>query len=133
MTLEDHLKAGGPEPADLVKLPDGRWRDPEDGWVGWAFQFDYVGDREGVPGDWRGENRRTVEMRVAESIGRAIAGEKPLPWDRARREAYLKAWPVHAQIEALVDAAAGRTTKLDQMTAEFSAIKAAHPKPEQEK
>lgn len=133
MNLEEHLKAGGAEPTDLVKLPDGRWRDPEDGWVGWPFQFDYVGDREGVPGEWRGENRRTIEMRVAESIGRAIAGEPPLPWDHARREAYLRSWPVHQQMEALTEAAAGRPGKLTQMNADFAAIRAAHPKPKEEK
>lgn len=129
MTLEDHLDAGGEEPTDLVKLPDGRWRDPVDGWVGQAFQFDYVGDREGVPGQWRGENRRTIEMRVAASIGRAFAGEKPLPWDHARRHAYLTAWPVSQQMEALTEAAMGRPEKLDRMTADFAAIKAANPKP----
>jgi len=48
----------------------------------------------------------------------------------ARRAAILAAWPVHVQMEAHAEAAAGRPEKLLQMLADISAIKAANPKPE---
>lgn len=129
LLLNDHLRTGGALPADLDQLPDGRWRDRADGWMGKAFQFDWVKPHAGEPGYWRGENRRTLAMRIAESIGRALAGEPALPWDTARREAYLQAWPVPQQMEALTEAADGRPEKLAQMRADFAAIRAAHPKP----
>lgn len=123
MTLEEHLRDGGDPPAGMEQLPDGRWRDPVDGWVGPAFMFDRLDD-----GSWRGDNRRTAEMRAAVAL---FAREKPLPWDHARREAYMAAWPAHAQLEALTDAAAGRPEKLARMQADFAAIKAANPKPKE--
>jgi hypothetical protein len=50
-------------------------------------------------------------------------------WKRSRREAYLNEWPMHAQLEALTDAAAGDPTKLDLMRAQFADIKKLYPKP----
>lgn len=49
--------------------------------------------------------------------------------ERARR--YLAAWPVAQQMEAFHDAATGRPATLERMTAEFAAIKAALPWPEE--
>jgi hypothetical protein len=46
-----------------------------------------------------------------------------------RREAYLTAWPAHAQLEAHAEAAAGRPEKLNQMLADLAEIRAANPIP----
>lgn len=46
-----------------------------------------------------------------------------------RRRLYLSQWPVHQQMEAHADAAAGRPEKRDAMLADLAAIKAAHPYP----
>jgi len=46
----------------------------------------------------------------------------------ARRAAILAAWPIHAQLEAHAEAAAGRPEKLQQMQADFARIKAENPK-----
>lgn len=40
-----------------------------------------------------------------------------------RKDEYLKAWPIEKQLEALAEAAAGRSEKLTAMTAEFDAIR----------
>lgn len=48
-----------------------------------------------------------------------------------RRSAYLAAWPLEKQAEALFEAAAGRAEKLDAMTADFAAIRGARPYPEE--
>ncbi len=47
----------------------------------------------------------------------------------ARQAAYLAAWPIHAQLEAHAEAAAGRPEKLQKMNADFAEIRAAHPLP----
>jgi hypothetical protein len=49
--------------------------------------------------------------------------------DDERRAAYLAAWPVHAQLEAHADAAAGHPEKLNAMMADLKAIKLTIPKP----
>lgn len=40
-----------------------------------------------------------------------------------RKDEYLKAWPIVKQLEALSEAAAGRSEKLAAMTADFDAIR----------
>ncbi|MDR3436445.1 hypothetical protein [Telmatospirillum sp.] len=45
----------------------------------------------------------------------------------ARKAAYLKAWPISAQLEAHADAAAGRPEKLNKMLADFTSIKNENP------
>jgi hypothetical protein len=50
----------------------------------------------------------------------------------ARRDAYLAAWPLDRQAEALQDAANGRPEKLAMMNADFGLIKAGLPWPEGE-
>jgi len=40
-----------------------------------------------------------------------------------RRELYLAAWPIHAQLEAHAEAASGRPEKLTKMLADFAAIR----------
>ncbi len=49
-----------------------------------------------------------------------------------REAAYLAAWPAHKQQEAAQDALLRETTtKLDRMTADFAAIRARFPYPEE--
>lgn len=50
--------------------------------------------------------------------------------DQLRKEAYLKAWPTHKQMEAFQDAANGDTTKLDKMNADFEVIRNDLPWPD---
>ena len=50
-------------------------------------------------------------------------------WKRSRKESFLAEWPMHAQLEALTDAAAGDPTKFDRMRADFAEIKKLYPKP----
>ena len=45
-----------------------------------------------------------------------------------RRAAYLEAWPVEDQLEAITEAYAGRVEKFAQLVADFSAIKDIFPK-----
>lgn len=45
-----------------------------------------------------------------------------------RRAAYLEAWPVEAQLEALTEAYSGRVEKFAQLVADFSKIKEIFPK-----
>ncbi|EHL65467.1 hypothetical protein [Cloacibacillus evryensis] len=40
-----------------------------------------------------------------------------------RKDEYLRAWPIAKQLEALSEAAAGRSGKLAAMTADFDAIR----------
>ena len=46
-----------------------------------------------------------------------------------RKRRYLEAWPVHRQMEALTEAAAGRPEKLERMQAEMAVIKESLPYP----
>ncbi len=46
----------------------------------------------------------------------------------ARRIEYLKAWPVEKQMEALVEAQQGRPEKLEELSRDFSKIRAKHRK-----
>lgn len=47
---------------------------------------------------------------------------------RARRmRAYLEAWPINAQLEAIFEDKEGRPQKLDTMKADFARIKREHP------
>ncbi len=48
-------------------------------------------------------------------------------YKRLRREAFLKAWPVSEQLEAMQDRDAGNTTKWDRMQADFQAIRQQYP------
>jgi hypothetical protein len=50
-------------------------------------------------------------------------------YKRLRREAYLKKWPMHKQLEAMQDKEAGDTTLWDQMQVDFAAIRDEYPKP----
>lgn len=127
--LSDWLKENEEEPEGLEKVGN-RWRDPVDGWVGLAFQFDFVGDRDDIEGTWRGENRRSKEQRIAVAFAKIFAPEPKLPYDVARRRAYEEAWPIHRQMEAHAEAAAGKKEKLDEMLAEMASIKQKYPKPE---
>lgn len=61
---------------------------------------------------------------------RLTATRETVAAERQRR--YLMAWPLAQQAEALHDAATGRPEKLDAMTADFAAIKAALPYPQNE-
>ena len=48
-----------------------------------------------------------------------------------REAAYLAAWPIHRQLEAQQDVELrGDTTKRDRMVADFAAIRARYPYPE---
>lgn len=47
----------------------------------------------------------------------------------ARRAEILAAFPIHAQLEALTESAAGRPEKLAALLAHINAVKAKHPKP----
>ena len=44
-----------------------------------------------------------------------------------RQEAYLRLWPVEKQLEAITEAANGRTEKIDRMAADFQGIRDAFP------
>lgn len=46
---------------------------------------------------------------------------------RRRQEEYLRCWPIEQQLEALSEALDGRPQKVDQMTADFAAIRQAFP------
>lgn len=48
--------------------------------------------------------------------------------DKQREDAYLQAWPVAQQFEALQDAINGDNAKLTQMNADFEAIRQQYPK-----
>lgn len=50
-------------------------------------------------------------------------------YKRLRREAYLKKWPLHKQMEAMQDREAGDTTLWDQLQADFVVIRETYPKP----
>lgn len=45
-----------------------------------------------------------------------------------RRGAYLSAWPIEAQLEALTDASNGDDTKLKRLMADIAKIKDTYPK-----
>jgi hypothetical protein len=47
----------------------------------------------------------------------------------ARKQAYLQAWPIEAQLEAHAEAAAGRPDKLTKMLADLAEIRSANPIP----
>ena len=51
----------------------------------------------------------------------------PVPYDQARREAILAAWPVHAQLEAITELAASRPEKMEQLQVDIAAIKIQFP------
>lgn len=53
-------------------------------------------------------------------------------WSRLRREAILKKWPLHKQLEAQQDAANGDNTKLSKMNEDIAVIKEKYPKQEYE-
>ena len=44
-----------------------------------------------------------------------------------RQDAYLRLWPVEKQLEAITEAANGRTEKIDRMAADFAAIRDSLP------
>ena len=44
-----------------------------------------------------------------------------------RQDAYLRLWPVEKQLEAITEAANGRTEKIDRMAADFTAIRDSLP------
>ena len=44
-----------------------------------------------------------------------------------RQEAYLRLWPVEKQLEAITEAANGRTEKIDRMAADFAAVRDSLP------
>ena len=46
---------------------------------------------------------------------------------RLRQDAYLRLWPVEKQLEAITEAANGRTEKIDRMAADFAAIRDSLP------
>lgn len=49
-----------------------------------------------------------------------------------RQDAYLRLWPVEKQLEAITEAANGRTGKMDAMAADFAAIRASLPYEEEQ-
>lgn len=44
-----------------------------------------------------------------------------------RQEAYLRLWPVEKQLEAITEAANGRTEKIDRMAADFAVVRDSLP------
>ena len=44
-----------------------------------------------------------------------------------RQDAYLRLWPVEKQLEAITEAANGRTEKIDRMAADFAAVRDSLP------
>lgn len=46
---------------------------------------------------------------------------------KKRKEEYLKQYPIDAQLEALTEAAMGRTTKLDELVKGLSVIRESLP------
>ena len=44
-----------------------------------------------------------------------------------RQDAYLRLWPVEKQLEAITEAANGRTEKIDRMAADFAVIRDSLP------
>ncbi len=129
MLLNEWLNEGNTDPEGLKPIGN-KWRDPVDGWIGMAFQFDYIGDRDDLEGTWRGENRRTKEMRAVVAIAKALSPEKPLPYDVARRRAYEAEWPIHKQMEAYAENSTGNPEKLNQMLSDFAKIRERFPKEE---
>ena len=51
---------------------------------------------------------------------------------KKRREKYLSDYPIDTQLEALTEAAMGRTTKLDELVKGLSAIRESLPFSEEE-
>ncbi len=45
-----------------------------------------------------------------------------------RQAAFLEAWPIAQQLEAVQDTVNGKSAKLEQMNADFKSIKARYPK-----
>lgn len=143
MNLAEHIAGGGTH--ELETRADGwvrcacrRWGDPA------TFMDRRL--REDLPYDWDCPACWSVEAREWERVHRSLRPAvlsndmyervaqmmewTGIPdWREARRLAYLAAWPLDKQAEATTDAANGDTTKLDQMNADFDAIRAAIPKP----
>ena len=59
-------------------------------------------------------------MKIAYKRSREITSQ-------LRKDAYLHKWPVEKQLEAITEAANGRTEKIDRMAADFAAIRDSLP------
>lgn len=78
---------------------------------------------------------RSSGREVVKTVGRYKSPVWKLSWEakgrtatRLRRQAYFEELPIHIQLEALVEKAAGNPAKFDALTAAIAAIKNRYPK-----
>ena len=72
---------------------------------------------------------KPTKAEIADVWERYKAQRDALAYRDQRKAAILAAWPVHAQLEAITEAASGDSTKMEAMVEAIAEIKRQYPKP----